>query len=302
MSIVPVMLCSPEPWCRWGMSRLNDKVAVVTGASRGAGLGIAVVLGEEGATVYVTGRSSRGGRATENLPGTVEEAAEAVTARGGVGIPVRCDHTIDAEVENLFERVKRERGRLDLLVNNVWGGYEQHEHDRFTAPFWEQPARHWDGMFTAGLRAHLTATRLAVPLMLPARSWLIISTSAWDRGKYLGNLYYDVAKAAVNRMAFGLACELKSYGIAVVALAPGFMRTERILAAHWQSPFDLSGTESPEYLGRAVVALASDAEVMRKSGTVQAVGDLAAEYGFTDIDGRRLLPFSIPDDFYERYH
>src|SRR5262249_32914307 len=126
------------------MSRIKDKVAVVTGASRGAGLGIAVVLGLEGATVYVTGRSSRGGRATEDLPGTVEEAAEAVTARGGVGIPVWCDHTLDAEVEVLFEWVRRERGGLDLLVNNVWGGYEGHEHERFTAPFWEQAARHWD--------------------------------------------------------------------------------------------------------------------------------------------------------------
>ena len=283
------------------MARLQDKVAVVTGASRGAGLGIAVVLGEEGATVYVTGRSSRGGRATEDLPGTVEEAAEAVTARGGVGIPVRCDHTIDAEVEALFEQIRQERGRLDLLVNNVWGGYEQHEHHQFTAPFWEQPARHWDGMFTAGLRAHLTATRLALPLMLPARSGLIINTTAWDRGKYLGNVYYDVAKAAVNRMAFGLACELRSHGIAVIALAPGFMRTERVLAAHRHSPFDLGGTESPEYLGRAVAALASDPEVMRWSGSVLSVGDRAVEYGFTDVDGRRLPPFSIPDDFYKRY-
>src|SRR5262249_42646379 len=126
-------------------------------------------------------------------------------------------------------------------------------------------------------------------------------TTAWDRGKYLGNLYYDVAKAAVNRMAFGLACELRSHGIAVIALAPGFMRTERVLAAHRQAPCDLSVTESPEYVGRAVAALASDPEAMRKSGTVQAVGDLAVEYGFTDIDARRLPAFSIPDDFYKRY-
>jgi NAD(P)-dependent dehydrogenase (short-subunit alcohol dehydrogenase family) len=148
------------------MCRLRGKVAVVTGANRGAGLGIAVVLGEEGATIYVTGRSSRGGRTTEGLPGTVEAAAEAVTSRGGEGIPVRCDHTIDAEVAVLFERIRQERGHLDLLVNDVWGGYEQHEHDRFTVPFWEQPARHWDGMFTAGLRAHLIATRLA-PFTIP---------------------------------------------------------------------------------------------------------------------------------------
>jgi NAD(P)-dependent dehydrogenase (short-subunit alcohol dehydrogenase family) len=137
--------------------------------------------------------------------------------------------------------------------------------------------------------------------MLPRRAGLIVNTTAWDRDKYLGNLYYDVAKAAVNRMALGLACELRSHGIAAVAVAPGFIRTERVLAAHAQSPFDLGFTESPEYLGRAVAALAADPEVIRKSGTVQAVGDLAAEYGFTDIDGKRVPPFAIPDDFYRRY-
>jgi NAD(P)-dependent dehydrogenase (short-subunit alcohol dehydrogenase family) len=131
-------------------------VAVVTGASRGAGRGIALVLGETGATVYVTGRSLRGST-TENIPGSIDETAEAVTARGGLGVPVRCDHTVDAEVEALFQRVRSEQGRLDLLVNNVWGGYEQYEFDRFTSPFWEQPLRHWDGMFTVGVRAHLVA-------------------------------------------------------------------------------------------------------------------------------------------------
>jgi NAD(P)-dependent dehydrogenase (short-subunit alcohol dehydrogenase family) len=156
-------------------------------------------------------------------------------------------------------------------------------------------------MFSAGLRAHLTATRLALPLMLPRHLGLIVNTTAWDQGKYLGNLYYDVAKAAVNRAAFGLACELRSRGIAVVALAPGFVRTERVLAAHARTPFDLSATESPEYLGRAVAALAADPEVLRKSGNVLTAGDLAAEYGFTDVDGRLVPPFTIPDDFYRRY-
>jgi len=238
---------------------------------------------------------------TENLPGTVEETAEAVTLRGGVGIPVRCDHTDDSEVQPLFERVRREQGRLDVLVNNVWGGYEQHDVERFSLPFWELPTRHWDGMFTAGLRAHLIATRFALPLMLPRKCGLIVVTTAWDRGKYLGNLYYDVAKAAVDRMIFGLACELRAYRIVAVALAPGFMRTERVLEAHAKAPFDLSSTESPEYAGRAVAALAIDPELMRKSGSLAAVGDLAVEYGFSDIDGRQLPPFAIPDDFYRRY-
>jgi NAD(P)-dependent dehydrogenase (short-subunit alcohol dehydrogenase family) len=283
------------------MDGLKGKVVVVTGASRGAGRGIALVLGSEAATVYVTGRSSRNSRTTEDLPGCVEDTAEAVTIRGGVGIPAVCDHTDDGAVEALFERVRQEKGCIDILVNNVWGGYEQHGVAHFNLPFWELPTRHWDGMFTAGVRAHLIATRFALPLMLPRKSGLIVATTAWDREKYLGNLYYDAAKAAVNRMVFGLGCELRSRGIAALALAPGFMRTERVLQAHAQTPFDLSGTESPEYAGRAVAALATDPNVMRKTGTVVAVGDLAAEYGFTDVDGKQVAPFTIPDDFYRRY-
>src|SRR5204862_4793595 len=134
---------------------LREKVAVVTGASRGAGRGIALALGEAGATVYVTGRSVRGEPITENLPGTIEDTAETVTARGGTGIAVRCDHTVDSDVEELFARVQREQGRIDLLVNSAWGGYEQHDYRKFAAPIHEQPLRHWDGMFTAGVRAAL---------------------------------------------------------------------------------------------------------------------------------------------------
>src|SRR5262249_2327060 len=212
------------------MPALRGRVAVITGASRGVGMGIALALGEAQAVVYVTGRSDDGGT-TEGLPGTIHDTAEAVTRRGGQGIPVRCDHTADVEVEALFARVSREQGRLDLLVNNVWGGYEHQDWSRFAAPFWEQPIRHWPGMFEGGVRANLVPTRLAVPLMLPHRRGLIILTTAWDRDKYLGNLFYDVAKAAVNRLAFAMARELQSHNVAVVALAPGFVRTERVLAA-----------------------------------------------------------------------
>ncbi len=283
------------------MQSLKGKVAAVTGASRGAGRGIALALGEAGATVYVTGRSVRGGPTTESRPETIDETAEGVTARGGAGIPVRCDHTVDAEVEALFERVKAECGRLDILVNNAWGGYERYNGERFedgtafAAPFWEQSLQRWEGMFAAGVRAHLVASRFAVPLMLPHRQGLIVSTTAWDRDKYLGNLFYDLAKNAVNRMAYGMARDLRDHGIAAVALAPGFMRTERVLAAHEEQGFDLSITESPEYIGRAIAALAADPNVMQKSGRVLAVGDLAREYGFADIDGRQLPAFKIED-------
>ena len=272
------------------MSSLRGRVAVVTGASRGVGKGIALALGEAGATVYVTGRSDAGGT-TEGLPGTIGETADAVKQRGGHGVGVRCDHTAHAEVEALFARVAQEQGRLDVLVNNVWGGYEQHDLARFVAPFWEQPLRHWSGMFEAGVRTHLVATRLAVPLMLPHRRGLIVHTTAWDRDKYLGNLFYDVAKAAVNRLAFGMARELEPHQVAVVALALGFVGTERVLtafAAAGRAPPDL---ESPAYIGRAVVALAADANILAKSGRVLTVGQLATEYGFTDVDGRQWPPF-----------
>jgi NAD(P)-dependent dehydrogenase (short-subunit alcohol dehydrogenase family) len=276
---------------------LTGKVAVVTGASRGAGRGIALVLGEAGATVYVTGRSVRGEATTDNLPGTIEETAEAVTARGGVGIPVRCDMTQDEQVEALFNRIERD-GRLDIVVNNAWGGYEGYDGKtwadgtEFFAPFWEQSLQRWEGMFTAGVRSHLVASRCAVPLMLSQKQGLIVNTIAWDRDKYLGNLFYDMAKHAIARMTLAMARDLEPYKIAAVAVAPGFMRTERVLDA---PDVDLAQTESTEYIGRAIAALASDINVLELSGTVLTVGDLAVEYGFTDIDGRQIAAFRLED-------
>ncbi len=273
---------------------LRDQVAVVTGASRGGGRAIALVLGEAGATVYVTGRSTRAVGTTENLPGTIDETAEAVTARGGTGIPVRVDHTADAEVKALFDRVRAEQGRLDLLVNNAWGGYERYDGRTFDAPFWEQLLSRWDAMFTAGVRTHIVASRYAAPLMIERGSGLIVGTVAWAFGAYTGNLYYDTAKAAVIRIAFGMAEELRPHGVTAVAVAPGFMRTERVLAAHAAEPFDLDSTETPEYLGRAVAALAGDPCVHEKSGQQLTAGDLACKYGFTDVDGRQPGPFRLP--------
>jgi NAD(P)-dependent dehydrogenase (short-subunit alcohol dehydrogenase family) len=277
---------------------LRNKVAIVTGASRGAGRGIALALGDAGAIVYVTGRSIRGKATTENQPGTIEDTAEAVTARGGRGIAVRCDHTVDSEVEALFARVKQIQGRLDILINNAWGGYEKHDYKTFGAAFHEQPMRHWDGMFTSGVRAAMVASRLATSMMLPQMHGLIVNITAWDRDKFMVNVFYDVAKNAINRLTYGLARELRPHNIAAIALAPGFMRTERVAGA-----FDAVGnkdylnfTESPEYVGRALVALASDPDVMQKSGKVLAVGDLAKEYGFTDVDGRHIPAFRMPDE------
>lgn len=290
---------------------LAGKVAVVTGASRGGGRGIALELGAAGATVYVTGRSTRGepARGYERLlgeagleapPGTIDDTADEVTRLGGAGIAVRCDHTSDDEVGALFDRVEREQGRLDLLVNNAWGGHETFSLSWFSLPFWEQPLEQWEGMFQRGVRNHLLASRHAAPLLVRQGRGLIVTTTFWDRGAYLrGNLFYDLAKAAMTRLAFGMAEELRPHDVASLALSPGWMRTEFVLAAHeggeerWTEHPELARTESPRYAGRAVVALASDPDLMRRTGGVYRVGDLAAEYGFTDVDGRVVPPFEI---------
>lgn len=269
------------------------RVAVVTGGSRGAGRAIAEELGAAGATVYVTGRSVRGGVRTEGLPGTVEETAEAVTGAGGRGIAVRTDHTDDAQVRSLFARVREEQGRLDLLVNNVWGGYEGYFETDFDAPFWGQPLARWERMFGAGVRAHFTASALAAPMMIEQRRGLIVSTVAWAFDEYMGNVMYDTAKAAIIRMVRGMAIELAPHDVASVAVAPGFMRTERVLAAHAAQPFDLTGTETPYYLARAIAALAVDPHLAGKSGRLFTASELAAEYGVFDVDRRQPPAFRV---------
>jgi NAD(P)-dependent dehydrogenase (short-subunit alcohol dehydrogenase family) len=289
---------------------LQGRVAIVTGASRGAGRGIALELGAAGATVYVTGRSTRAQPATaygqilalsklDAVPGTIEDTAQEVSRAGGVGIALRCDHTREEDVARLFAQVQKEHGRLDVLVNNAWAGHETFD-GVFDAPFWTHPLEQWDSMFNRGVRNHLLASRFAAPLMVKQGHGLILTTTYWDRGHYLrGNLFYDLAKAAMNRLAFGMAQELQPHGVASIAVSPGWMRTEFVLLghqtdeAHWQTVPALARTESPRYLGRAVAALAADPQVLQKTGQVLRVGDLAHEYGFTDIDGRVVPPFEL---------
>jgi NAD(P)-dependent dehydrogenase (short-subunit alcohol dehydrogenase family) len=293
---------------------LAGRVAVVTGGSRGGGRGIALELGAAGATVYVTGRSTRAqpARGYETilrdsgmaaLPGTVDDTAEELARLGGTGIAVRCDHTREDEVRALFDRVEAEQGRLDLLVNNAWGGHEAFSKTSFGAPFWEQALDQWDAMFDRGVRNHFLASRIAAPLFIRQGRGLIVTTSYWDRGNYLrGNLFYDLAKAAMNRLAFGMAEELRPHGVASLAVVPGWMRTEFVLASahadesNWRDYPHFARTESPRYVGRAVAALAADPAVMRKSGGIHRVGDLAVEYGFTDIDGRVVPPYELPEE------
>jgi len=293
------------------MSTLRDNIAVVTGASRGGGRGIAVELGAMGATVYVTGRSTRDAPATTygayldqlglaNMPGSIDDTADAVTAAGGKGIAVKCDHTDPDQVRALFARVDRDHGRIDVLVNNAWGYHETFTMAGLDAPFWEQSIEQWPSMFDRGVRNHLVSCQAAAPMFVRQKAGLIVTTTFWDRDRYIkGNLMYDIAKHAMIRLAYGVAEELKPHGVTSLAVAPGWMRTELILAAfksddaHWQAVPPLAKTESPRYIGRAVAALAADPNVHAKTGKVLLVGDLAKEYGFTDIDGRVIPPFEM---------
>jgi NAD(P)-dependent dehydrogenase (short-subunit alcohol dehydrogenase family) len=279
----------------WTPPDLSDRVAVVTGASRGVGKGIALVLGECGATVFVTGRSSRAAGAHER---TVEDTADEIEARGGRGVPVVTDHTDDAQVAALFDRVRREAGRLDLLVANAWGGYENYDYRLFGLPFWEQPIDRFDTMVRAGLRSHLTAARAAAPLLLDQGSGLIVFTGGWDDpDRYLGNVPYDLVKIATSRMVAAMAHELRPHDVAVVGVYPGFTRTELVVDA-----FAAGGAEpppnahSPEFVGRAVAALAADPEAASLSGSGAQAATYAARYGFTDVDGRSFDPFVLPDE------
>lgn len=276
------------------MFDLTGRIALVTGASRGVGRGVALGLGEAGATVYVTGRTAVEGTGREGLAGSVQRTADEVTALGGQGIPVVCDHRDDAQVDVLFDRIRSEQGQIDILVNNVWAGYERMvEGDTYTweRPFWQQPLWRWDAMFTAGVRAHFTASRLAAPLMVAQRSGLIVVVSFWAAQKYMGNVLYGAAKAADDKLAVDMAHELRPHNVAVVSLYPGLVRTEAVMAA--AEFFDLSNSESPQYVGRAVAGLAVDPHLMEKSGQVWVTAALADLYGFTDIDGKRVIPATL---------
>jgi len=256
---------------------LAQRTALVTGASRGVGRGVALALAQAGARVFATGR-------------TVEQAelGDSIT-------PIACDHTDDSAVAQVFERISGVAGRLDILVNVAWGGYERMVEDgrfNFALPFWEQPQWRGDAMMNAGVRAAFVASQHAARMMIDARSGLIVNISFWAAQKYIANTLYGTAKAATDKMTADMAHELKPYGVTVVSLYPGLVRTEAVLAA---GVFDLSNSESPEFIGRAVAALAGDPMVPRRSGSVLVAAVLAEEYGFTDVDGQRPRPLTLAD-------
>lgn len=267
---------------------LKGLVAVVTGASRGVGKGIALSLGEQGAIVYGTGRTGAGQPATVPLAGTIEDTAAEVTRIGGQGIAVQCDHRSDEQTAALFKRVETEQSHLDILVNCAWAGYEGLHDGRdfpMETPFWERRLSLWDDNLF-GVRAAYIAIVFATRLMIPQHKGLIINISNYINS--FGSPAYNIAKTATDRLAADCAEALKSHQITVVSLYPGLVRTEGIMK--YADYIDLSNAESPQFTGRAVVALASDTGVQKKSGQSLFITDLAAEYHFTDIDGKIPRP------------
>ena len=262
----------------------TDRVALVTGASRGCGKGVALVLGENGWTVYLTGRSAQGQPTTLGRPGTIDETAAQVTARGGTGIAIRCDHADDLQVQAVFDRINSEQGELDLLVNNAWSGYEISPDP--SLPFWEIAWRHWDLMFTGGLRAAAFASCLAAPMMIRAGRGLIVNIT-WVLDRPHGHAFYEVVKNATNKLTGQMADDLRPHGVSCIAVSPGFMRLERMNL----TPEEAAMTESAEFTGRAIAALAADPGVLAKSGQVLTTPSLAREYDFTDIDGTQQSSF-----------
>jgi len=272
---------------------LAGKVALVAGGTRGGGRGIAVELGAAGATVYVTGRSSADGHAGMDRPETIEGTAAHVTAAGGTGISVRADHSDPGQVRALIDRIAAEQdGRLDILVNSVWGGDPLTDWEH---PLWEQDLDTGLRLLRQAVETHIITSRFALPLMVARRSGLVVEVTDGNTARYRGSFFYDLAKSAVIRLAVAQAAELKPFGVAAVAITPGFLRSEAMLEhfgvteENWRDGAakdpNFAFSETPRYLGRAVAALAADPDVLTRSGRALATWGLYQEYGFTDADG-----------------
>jgi NAD(P)-dependent dehydrogenase (short-subunit alcohol dehydrogenase family) len=252
--------------------------ALVTGASRGVGKGVATALNDAGYTVFATGRTIE----SADLPPAI--------------VRIRCDHTNDADTDAAFTRIREATPSLDVVVNNSWGGYERMvDAGQFTwgLPFWQQPAHRWTSMMDAGVRAAWAVSAHAVPMMLKEKRGLIVNISVWAAQKFIGNAIYGVSKAATDKLTADMAHELRAHGVSVVSLYPGLVRTEAVLAAASQGWFTLDNSESPEFLGRVIAALAADPRLAARSGQVVVAAAAAMELGVTDVDGKQPVPLTL---------
>jgi NAD(P)-dependent dehydrogenase (short-subunit alcohol dehydrogenase family) len=279
-------------------SRLEGRVALVAGGTRGAGRGIAVELGAAGATVYVTGRSTRHRRSEYDRPETIEETATLVNEAGGRGFAVQVDHLEPDQVVALVERITSEQGRLDVLVNDVWGGERLFEWD---VPVWEHSLENGLRMLRLAIDTHIITSHFALPLLIQHEGGLVVEmtdgTAEYNAANYRNSLFYDLAKTSVIRLGWAQAKELAPHGCAAVALTPGWLRSEMMLdtfgveESNWKDAIAIQPhfaiSETPRYVGRAVAHLAADPEVARWNGSSLSSGGLAKEYGFTDLDGSR---------------
>jgi NAD(P)-dependent dehydrogenase (short-subunit alcohol dehydrogenase family) len=271
---------------------LTGQVALVAGATRGAGRGIAVELGAAGATVYVTGRTTARSLSPMQRPETIDETADLVGRAGGTGIPVQVDHADASQVRSLIERIGRDHGRLDLLVNDIWGGDPLTQWD---TPFWEHDLDNGLRLLRGAVETHIITSWYAAPLMTCTPGGLIVEVTDGIEARYRGTLFYDLAKASVIRLALAQAADLKPHGIAAVALTPGFLRSEAVLdhlgvtAGTWRDAIatdpHFAASETPRYIGRAVAHLAADPGKLAYTGAATASWELARRYGFTDTDG-----------------
>ena len=277
------------------MKPLKNKIALVAGATRGAGRGIACMLGEAGAVVYCTGRSVKGSPASgKGRPETIEETAEMVTAKGGKGIYVQTDHTNEEQVKALFERVKKDYGGLDILVNDIWGGDELIEWGK---SFWEFTLKESMKLIEQTVYSHILTSRYGVPLMIKNKNGLVVEVTDATSFAYKESLLYDLIKFSVIRLAFGMSEELREHNIASVAVSPGFLRSEAMLEHfgvtenNWiegaKKDKHFVESETPFYIGKAIASLAADPNIMKKTGKTFYSGELALEYGFKDVDGRQ---------------
>ena len=277
------------------MKPLLNQVALVTGATRGVGKGIALSLADAGAKVYITGRTVKEGESASRLAGTLGQTSKEIADLGGECVAIQCDHLDDTQVNSVFDKIIRVEKKLNILVNNVWGGYEHFTNGTEfwnESEFWTQPISRWDSMFQAGIRAHFIASRFAAPLLIENKG-LIVNLSFFAAQRNDKGVAYGTAKAATDHMTACMAQELKKYEVAAISLYPGVVRTEAVMQA--AEHLDLSNSESPMFIGRAVVALACDKNIMKKTGDKLIAAELGLQYKFKDVDGTQPIPINADD-------